>query len=300
MSLDHPTPLWHGTRAASAGVYDVPMLWYHDDCCIDPSISSGGLRTLLARTPRAYWHTSPLNPDRAPMPEPTAAMRLGAAAHALLLEPHTFRRLYEPRPDSFDSWRTKAAREYRAARAMEGITVLEPSEMERIIGIAAALRDHDLRDLLAGHVERSLIWPDEATGVWLKSRPDAIPTSANIYADLKCMAGVTPDALRRAIFDRGYHVQMALADMGMEFILGRKMEEYVVVAVDSDPPHDVIVAPIDPEAIGWGRKLVRKALGIFARCLEDGRWPSYEAQEGLYIHVPDWLRGRYNEDPDLK
>ena len=63
------------------GVYpDLPMA----DYLAIPALSAGIVRTLLDRCPRAAWHESWLNPQRARYD--TAATDIGTVAHAVLLE----------------------------------------------------------------------------------------------------------------------------------------------------------------------------------------------------------------------
>ena len=281
----------HGEIITEPGIYDMPNAWYHADCCDGPSISSTGLRTIYAQSPAHYWFKSALNPERDPEDdeEETEALRIGRAAHLLLLEPALFHAQVIARPPMFDSWRTNAAKAWRAEKQLEGFTVLNPDEMQRIAGIANALRAHPLfaEGILDGDIERSLIWKDQKTGVWLKARPDAIPRGSNVFGDLKCVKDASDRALHRMVFwDRQYDMQMALGGIGMRILTGRRVEEHVLVAVESKKPHAIAVRPIHEAAILEAEACLRFAVDRFARCWEEKRWPSYEDSDSLYLHRP--------------
>ena len=103
--------------------------------------------------------------------------------------------------------------------------------------------------LLEGEIERSLIYRDEKTGVWLKSRPDVLPTSSRIVADLKTTTSQSPD---KAIWDYGYHAQGALVRTAMKAVLDADMDEFFLVFVQSTPPYRVTIREIAREDLDAG------------------------------------------------
>lgn len=283
---------WDGSKISTPGVYDMPIEAYHGDCCVAPSISSSGLRTIEAKSPKHYFETSYLNPDREP-DEPNAAFDIGRAAHTLLLGEAGFRKQFVVRPSEWDSWRSKEAKAWKAKQIEAGRTVLVEEDIAAIRRMSKSLASDPLvRDgLLNGEIERSLIWKDEETGVWLKARPDALPVNADIIADLKTTDRGDGLAVRRSIMDYGYHMQLALVGMGMEQTIGRTMgnDDYVLVFVEKKRPHCVNVKPIDIEWIDAGRRQIRRALRTFADCLSKGEWPGYD-DNGKTASPPDWFR----------
>lgn len=291
----------HGEKITEPGIYDMPMSWYHADCCAGPSISSSGLRTIVLKTPLHYWDESYLNPHR-PVDDQdeteSVFLRIGRAGHTLLLEPELFRSQFVTRDPRFTSWMTKESKKWRLEQQLEGFTVMDPPEMLRVQGVANALRNHPLyaRGLLDGDIERSLIWQDPATGVWLKARPDVIPEGSNIWADLKVVSSADARAVEKKVFGFGYDMQMALGEIGMQVLLGRSIEEFVVVCIESSRPHGIRIAPIALEEIKRARSLLRAGLTTFVECLEAGYWPSYDAQEGEYVRRPEWAAKRIDAD----
>ena len=286
-----PVQIWElddGERVTTPGVYSIPITAYHGDICDGPSISSSGLRKLWKKTPAHYFFSSPYNPNQQDGEDEVdgQALRIGRAAHTLLLEPQLFRDQFKTRPAIWDSWRTRDAKEWRSHVTREGVTVMEPAEMQRVAGIVASLQRHPLHKegILEGDLELSLIWKDPATGLWLKSRPDAIPTGSNILADLKCLRAADTDSLSKAIYDAGYDMQMALCSVGMKHLLGRAIEDHVLVVVENDEPHAARVVPIPPEEIDRATLMLRGAINLAAKCFKEGHWPAYEAEDSIPVY----------------
>lgn len=285
MIAKHIRTIGYGEKITEPGVYRMPMGWYHADCCAGPSISSSGLRKIELDCPAEYWDTSPYNPDRDESAEDgveAAYFRIGRAAHTLFLEPETFAGLFTTRPAIFKDWRTNEAKKWRADQTKSGLTVMDPHDMLKVHGVAKALREHPLtRDgFFDGELECSIIWQDRKTGVWLKSRPDSLPRSARILGDLKVLASAHPKSVRRAIRDHGYDMQLALGGIGLAAVLKMQVEDYALFAVSASRPHGTFVQPMSNDAIHWARLRLRRAVDTFARCLNEGRWPSYEDRDG--------------------
>lgn len=281
-----------GEKIAADGVYDIEISQYHSDCCAGPSISSSGLRMIETKSPAHYWDVSYLNPNRIEQDVEPNHFSLGRAAHVLLLGEAGFARQFAIRPKEFDSWRTKDSKAWRAEQIAAGKSVLVPDDVETIKGIAHALSHDPLikSGLLNGEVERSIICKDKETGVWLKSRPDALPVNADLVVDLKTCASATAYATRQSIREYAYHMQLALTGMLMREVIGHNIsdEDYVLVFVETKRPYCVNVKPIDPSAIFYGRCQVRRAIRKFAECLNKGHWPGYE-DNGLTASLPKFM-----------
>lgn len=287
----HIKDIAYGQKVTEPGIYRMPMGWYHSDCCVGPSISSSGLRDIELDCPAEYWDTSPYNDNRAESGQDgveAAYFRIGRAAHTLVLEPETFDRLFCTRPAAFSDWRTAESRKWRAAQAASGMTVLDPAEMLQVQGVAKAIREHPLTKdgLWDGEIETAIIWQDHRTGIWLKSRPDSLPRSARLVADLKVAASAHPLSVRRSIREFGYDMQLALVGIGLEAVLQMKVEDYALFVVAAKRPHGTFLQVVSHDAIHWARLRLRRALDTFARCMKENRWPSYEERDGEQ-YAPD-------------
>ncbi|TCU34054.1 PD-(D/E)XK nuclease-like domain-containing protein [Rhizobium azibense] len=271
-------------------IRNMPMEVYHGQPCVGPSISSSQLRTIFSKSLKHYWNQSPLNPDREPFQD-TEATILGRAAHHLFLGEGDFSKYFVV--SKYADFRTNEAKEWKAEQLFKGITVLTAKQVEYIKGMAQSLTEEQIiRDgILNGHVELSMFYPDPDTGIWIKSRPDAVPNDAD-GADLKCVADVFDDGISRGLGDRGYHQQAALTFEAVKYVFGRQMENFFLVYVEQKRPHSVRIDTIHPEDVGDGILENRAALRLFARALETNDWPGPKnaAGDGGFVRRTNWTR----------
>lgn len=283
-----------GQKISAPGMYDrVPMEAYHSDLCAGPSISSSGLRTIFNESPAHYWVSSYLNPERI-VPKDTDAFILGRAAHHLLLGEDDFSTLFICRPDQWDSWRTNDAKKWKAEQEQHGRTVLLPSQLDQIRGMAKSLAANGLikYGILNGDIEQSLVWPDEETSTFLKARPDAIPNDSGDFADLKTCFSVSDDALRRTLAECSYHQQAALVAEGWRVVTGRPITSFSLVFVEKSPPYCSRVVTLKDCDLERGAKQNRLALRTFAQCLQSGEWPGPGRADAEFIELPEWAQTR--------
>lgn len=276
---------WDGKPISKPGIYSgVPMEAYHADLCDAPSVSSGGLRTIESKSCAHYFATSYLNPEPY-LPDSSDALSWGRAVHHLFGGEDHFHRYFAVRPAKLNgtAWqgnRTEC-KDWLKAVAAEGKEVVTEAQVEHIKGMAHSLARHPAvrAGILNGEVERSLVWRDPITGVWLKARPDVLHTDSEVIADLKTCAGADHHSVCNSITSYGYHMQLALAGEGMRVLTGRRITDYVLVFVEKLPPYAVTVKTVDLTDIEYGRRQLRRAIDRFARCVETGDWPGYEDED---------------------
>ena len=295
---------WDGLTIREPGcIVGLPIDTYHTQCTDGPSISSSGLRTIWAQSPAHFWATSSLNPNRIPQAD-NEAFNVGRLAHKLLIEGREgLEKDFAIRPSEWSDWRTKEARVWRDARILEGKTVVTEDDLAAVTGMAESLARHPLvkAGILDGRVERSPIWKDEETGVWLKARPDVIPNASGIVADLKTTVSVQTDALEKSLASYGYQVQAALVGMGLKATLGVQMEDFALVWVEKTAPWCVRVTSLTGADIERGAMQVRASLRTFADCLASGRWPGPggDRQDAEYLALPSWAAKRIDTELEL-
>ncbi|MBL4538306.1 MAG: PD-(D/E)XK nuclease-like domain-containing protein [Oceanicaulis sp.] len=301
------------------GIYaDIPMAAYHGQLTIGPSISSSGLRTIYERSPAHYFKGSYLNPKAEPID--TEALRFGKAAHSLLLGDEVFADNFEvapfvlgynrnemangkaPKRGEDPDWTATSKDAWKDQVEQSGRIPLSQAAFAELQGMKTALlREPLIQDgLLDGEAERSIVWRDDETGVWLKARPDVLP-KAGWVVDYKTTTDGRDFKVSRAVTDRLYHMQLALVCEGLVALGFPPPNQYALVFQEKTDPHAVTIKPIDVEAIMVGVKQNRIAIRRFAQCLSDGRWPAYEISgeyripprmidEVSHIETPDWLR----------
>jgi hypothetical protein len=292
------------------GLYaKVPMENYHTQAILPgPSISSGGLRRILKESPAHFFDQWDGNPDRAEQEETPRYFILGAAVHHLLLGEPGFAARYAIQPAEYEDdngrmkkWNNNAndCKAWHEDRKEEGREVLLAEEVEQIRGMATAISRHWIQKVggLNGAIERSIFWQDEVTGVWLKNRPDVIPTDSPLFVDLKTTRSVQMNDLVTRLGWLSYHMQAALTRRAAREVLGFKSIEFHLCFVEVKRPHCVRVVTLKDSDLDLGERENQAAIQIFARCLKSGHWPGPggDRPDAEYIELSERAR-EFNED----
>lgn len=283
-----PEPLPDFPKIDKPGRYNLPMSIYHGQPCVGPSVSSSGIRQFANESPAHFFAHWSGNPDRVDNVD-TDAFKIGRAAHVLGLGEGEFKKQFVLSP--YDEFRSNEAKAWRAAQEAGGLTVLKRAEAEKVSDMASALTSNPLyrAAMREGAGELSYMWQDAATGIWLKARPDWTPLNPQrpLY-DYKTTVDASPRAISRSVFEYGYHVQAALALMGVEAVMGEKRPGFAFIFQEKSAPFVSTVAVLDEADVLFGRQIIRKTLDAIARCIEANRWPGY-TEEPVLIERPRYL-----------
>ena len=240
-----------------------------------PAINQSLLKKLLVSPKQFKYERDNPRPD-------APHFRVGRLAHTLILEPHLVDEhyaLYEGRRAG------KAWQEFQVEN--QDKTILNRTELTKCEGIARAVLGcpEAVRHFRAPiEIERALRWFDEETGAECKARLDVI---GRAVVDIKTSASLTPRRFERAAVDYGYHIQCAFYHDGA-LANGYELQTLpVLIAVDSAPPHDVIVYQVPEHVIEFGREEYRRLLSLYIQCEANDHWPGQA--EGLQtLELPDW------------
>lgn len=273
-------------RPAGPGVYDLTAEDYHADPVPGGSLSSSGAKRLLPPScPALFHHWATVGQEH------KQAFDLGHAAHTLVLGVGAQMSVVDA-----DDWRTKAAKDARAAAYAAGETPLLRAEHEQLVAMAAALAEHPSAGALlrpgTGNAEQTLIWQDQETGVWRRAMLDWTTHAADgrlWIVDYKTTRSADPSAVSKALENYGYLQQAPwYLDGATELGLAGDLEPaFLFVFQEKTPPYLVTVAQPDPEVLAWGRRRNRKALDVYRRCVETGHWPGY-ADDVISVALPRW------------
>jgi hypothetical protein len=298
---------WDFKPIAKPGMYaKISLETYHrGDICVGPSVSSSGLRTLFAQSPAHFYASWAGNPRRVERKEKQNFI-VGRAAHHLFLGEPFFAKLFVEQPKEYidvksgevKAWSNNAnfCREWNRERAKEGRAILKPDDCRAIEGMAESLSKHPLIvgevKALNGLIERSLFWKDKATGLWLKSRPDSIPTHSGEFVDLKTTISTRWYDLQKTIAEFGYHQQGALLRTAAREVLGLESFAFFLVFIEKEPPYCVRLVEVKTHELDLGEKQNRYAIDAVARCLKSGEWPGPggDREDALGIELPEWSR----------
>ena len=298
---------WDGKQITKPGIYlNIPISEYHGnpDLCDGPSISGSGIKVAGSRdkSPYDFWAFSHYNPNAYPA-KTKKHFDIGAAVHLLTLKDEPFYDHFVEVPEEVlsksGSTNTGAYRDW--ADGIGERRPLKRSELSQIEAMAEAVcRSPAVRVSLEGIIEATIVWRDEETGLWLRSRPDALPASGT-YCDLKTIGrDVTYRAMRNALNDMGYYVQLALMAEGMMAVAGQETVDFGLVWVGTEPPYHVVPTAVDPMWIEIGRREMRQGIRAIAHGFETGEWPDRAEMMGGWpsLSVPEWRLKQYEQDQE--
>lgn len=237
----------------------------NDEYHAHPATGSSDLKIIL-RSPAHYKY------EKQNKSEPTPAMRFGTLAHAALLEPKIFAEAVEI--PIFEGTGSRKAKE-EWFRNHHGKMVLKADEMDTIRGmLVATSKNKTARALLAGGAAEEAFFDQcQETGVVRKAKPDFIRD--NIIVDIKTTVDADPSEFAKQIAKLKYHLSAAYYLDVVGSVLGTKLEKFVIVAIEKEPPYGVSVHLLDEGTIDAGRHLYRKALKILKECKDKNEWPGY-------------------------
>lgn len=265
----------------------------------------------ILRSPLHYQHAL-----AHPVAE-TPAMRVGSAVHCAVLEPDTFPTRYvvigageladiaPPRNtrDGKEAWAeylaehpeqpaTVSSDEYQRlmlAHRMPGRSFLDADTYARCLAMRDAVQGHAVaRQYVTGRGlnEHTVEWQDAAIGR-CKGRLDRVSFEPGAIVDLKTAREIDSSVFGRAAARLLYHAQVAWYQQGYE---ARTQERLpcVIIAVESEAPHDVAVIDVDEDSLEAGRDDVKRAVALLAECRASGQWPGrYPSRVALQL--PSWV-----------
>lgn len=224
--------------------------------------------------------------------EDTARLAFGRLVHTAVLE-------REHLPNDYAAFegdkRTKAWREFREANA--GRTCVSAAEMDAALDMAEAVRSHPLAGRLIANcrAEVSLTWTDKATGIACKARLDAL--TPRTIVELKTVTSADPWEFGRVCARLGYHKQLAFQRRGVRAVLKRKHPAVRIIAVEIEPPYDVVVFRPDEDAL-WAADETIGDLLVMAERLRHKREPRGRSEKLVPLHLPPWAYGDEGEITD--
>lgn len=304
--IDRDT-LWNGDQIKDGGIYrSIPIATYHRkvDLLDAPSVSKSVLKHIvppMGGSPKAFWGRWSHNPNHV-VEKKKPATNLGQATHMLLLGEDTFKDHFVIRPDKVDgeTWQGNktVCRKWLAEQELAGLSVITAEELETIHRMAEDAAQYPLvqQGLLNGRIERSMFWKDPETGIWLRARPDVIPSSDGIFADLKTTSSMDEDFLERQVGDLGYFLQGAMTRMvcrGLEI----PFERFVFLYVLNDDVPDTGHAELNDLDLDRGEEVIRHSLRTIRTCLDSGYWPGKEPFDHgeKTIQIKPWLKTKIDD-----
>lgn len=206
-------------------------------------------------------------------PKESAAMELGKRIHWAVLQPDVYEKMmfivdYGSATGPDKAKITKQANIDRGEREL-----ISKEDHEEIMAIKDSVYENEYAALLLHNSfkERFGYAQDPETELWMHSRPDVntIYKDKNWILDLKTTSSIQTDEFKKNIFTMGYFTQIAFYLMVNEIITGRKDGGGGIIAVETSPPYECRIFPLDEVFEKMGRIKVNKGLNLIKKFLID-------------------------------
>jgi len=216
----------------------------------------------------------------------TQSLGFGRATDCYILEPALFEKQYVVGPDC-----RRGTNEWKDFEASVGpeMTILKPDEMDAIISIYNQVsKSQAMRLLEGGTAQVVAIWKDKKTDLLCKSRWDYFREDIPMITDLKTTRSAKPDEFARDVYKFGYYQQAAFYVEGYKNVVSDKHDCcFAIFAVEKVPPYVCCAYELGAKTLEAGRIAFRRALDLYAKCLEKDHWPAYEEKITM-LDMPAW------------
>jgi hypothetical protein len=222
--------------------------------------------------------------------EETPAMIIGGAFHSLLLEGQDafdLRFVVAPILDK----RTKEGKAQWAELQATGKTVISKDDNDTMVEMANAVIKHPfaIKCLAEGRSETSVFWIDEETGFYCKCRPDRIPCGDHgVIVDVKTTQSADKRSFAHTVNRYGYDRQAAFYIDGFNAVCSAKVDAFIFIAVEKEPPYKVGCYTLSDGDISVGRTKYRDLIEKEKACRDRGEWPHYDDEGLVELWMPNY------------
>jgi hypothetical protein len=244
----------------------------------------------VSKSDLELFHRSPAHYRAKELKEPTSAMVFGAAFHTFTLQPDLFGHDFEAMPEGMNL-RTKEGKDFALIAEKEGKTIIKWGDWEIMKAMGKSLNNHSTAQTLLsskGPREISGFWTDKRTGLDCKLRADLITSESHIVADLKTTTDARLEPFMSKISNLHYHWQGAHYLQGVSEITGESHRDFVIIAIEKEPPYAVAVYRLDDAMLYCGQEELKALMDEFKECKERDNWPAYLPDEIRPISLPKW------------
>lgn len=219
--------------------------------------------------------------------ERTDAMKFGNMFDCLIFDEDRYKSNYVTLPEDYDGRTTDGKARKRDIEA-SGREAIKFSDAMDLACMRRSLMDHPE----AGRIIKSEILTQVAffapwKSLQLKGKIDVLPVARPFLCDVKSTCDVTKRKFEKQVFDTGWHIQAAFYLDGWNEASGSECEDFILLAVEKEPPFCTVCYALEPKVIAFGRKTYRKLLDRVLRCQESGIWPG--VSDGIEsVALPYW------------
>ena len=243
-------------------------------------------RLACGLNPSSLKQPSPLHVKHAyeSVSESTDAMRLGTAVHTLCWEPDRFE-------TDIAVWEEGARRGKGWAQFAddnEGKTILTMEQSVTALRVASALvKHHQVKRLATEGIAETAVFTVESD-MQCRGCLDWLNTREGILCDLKVVNSVESRAFGAAVIRYGWDVSMACYRTWFTRETGKAINSVKFIAVESKPPHDVVVYDVPEAALDAGWNKARERIVLVRECIDSGKWPGIAGDQEQPLETPAW------------
>jgi len=224
----------------------------------------------------------------------SAAMALGTAVHAALLEPEAYMCEYIAVPDSCSDRRTKAYKEW--AENNKDKKVLSPVELRTIECIAKATVDNQIADkLLAtnGCTEGVYEWTEGPRETLCRMRFDKF--AEPFIIDVKTTDDARPEAFAATVAKYRYDLQAAHYLTGLEDFTRQDLR-FVFIAVETSSPYRCRCYELSESDLAAAHNQRRSLLVEYEQRLAKNDWSEPGESELRTVFLPNWFTRKVDNE----
>lgn len=251
-----------------------------------PAISQSELKD-LAKSPRYYEakHILKTIPH-----ESTRSQEIGTLVHAAILEDNKLWNLMAiPPREVLASNGHRRGGAYDNWKALQGgKIIITEDELQMIDSIVVQARKHPVLQMFLQNklqIEMPILWEDALSGLKCKGIPDLVCKTSYVV-DVKTCQNV--DDIERSVATYGYHLQAAFYLRGCSSHYGNQYDNFVILAVETNPPYRVHARLLDEQAIMVGNMKIDELLADYARRKEANDWSEEAEKEITVLSLPKW------------
>jgi hypothetical protein len=218
--------------------------------------------------------------------KPTAAMELGSAVHALVLDNHAVI-AYPGATRRGKEWEA-----FKAAQSPKAI-ILAAGDYEKAQGMAKAVAASEVaKPYLQGEVEETIEFPY----LYLPCRATPDVRGRKFITELKTAMTSDPARFQWHALRMHYHAQMMMQLSACDWKGYDKVEDAYIVCVESAEPYPVTVFKFTVRALDAGYKLLTLWAERLKNCELSNEFPAY-SQAVVELDVPDDTELEFGSEP---
>lgn len=231
--------------------------------------------------------------------EDTASLFFGRAADCYILEPSLFNKKYTVGPDA-----RRNSREWKdfESTVPEGVEILKPEEFGAILDLSVRVQESAALCLIQnGQSQVVCVWIDAKTGLLCKARFDYFQEQIPMITDMKTSRSAEPESFAKDIFKFCYYQQAAFYCDGWMAATGETYDPcYAFFVIEKEPPYVCSAFELGAKSLEAGRIAYRRALDIYAKCLQEDTWPAYfSSTKVTMIDMPNWALAAAGFGPEI-